>query len=205
MRGERDVHQLMVALWRTNSQKPVAFRSMRHSAAVNASIKTNRLLDEFAVFGEDMFRLLTPYLLDPKWRKLAGFVLARACETALRDAVALSRGNQAEMQEAGLVCLYYLVKIRRERKALDEIRRQGQRGSLKAVRRMATQMDEALDRLVTSQANLEELARKEFSEPEEQRKAIRQYWNWQMLKNATKPFPARTPRRPSAIVGVEQQ
>lgn len=205
MRGKGDVHGLMVALWKTNSQKPVTFRSMRHTAAVNASIRTARLLDEFAVFGEDMFRLLTPYLLDPQWRKLAGFVLARVCETALSDAVTLSRCNHAEMQEAGLVCLYYLVKIRSEPKALDEIRRQRKRGSLESVRKTATEMDKALDRFLTSQANLAVLAGKEFSEPEEQRKAILQYWDWQMLKNATKPFPARVPRRPSPIASVEQQ
>lgn len=199
-----DVHQLMAAVWKTNAQKPMAFRSMQHSAALNASIKTDSLLGEFAVLGDDLFRLLTPYLLDPDWRKLAGVVLARTCETALRDALALSRRGDAGMQEAGLVCLYYLAKIRDEPKALDEIRRQRQKGSLQSVRATATNMDEALGQVARSRARLQKLARSEFSDPAEQDKAIQQYNDWQMLKAATKPWPSRVPRRPGLGAAEER-
>jgi len=204
MRDRGDVHQLMAALWKTNAQKPYAFRSLLHSAAVNASIRTDTILNAFAVLGEDAFRLLKPYLLDRNWRKLAGYVLARTCETALPNALAMSRRERAEMQEAGLVCLYYLAKIRDEPKALDEIRRQRKRGSVKSVRMTATSMDEALDRFVQSRVRLEQLARNEYPDPLEQSKAIQQYMDWQMLKDATKPWPSRTPPRPDLRAAEEQ-
>lgn len=204
MRDRGDVHRLMAALWKTNAQKPMAFRSMLHSAAVNASIRTENLLGEFASLGDDAFRLLTPYLLDPEWRKLAGFVLASTCDAALPEALALCRDERAERQEAGLVCLYYLVKIRDEPKALEEIRRQRKKGTAESVRTTATSMDEALDRFAKSEAILEKRARGEFPDPADQAKAIHQFHDWQMLKQATKPWPSRVPRRPG-LRGAEEK